>query len=376
VDGVVEGRPVGKNLVLVGGGHAHLTTIARIHSFMDRGHRVTLIGPSPYHYYSGMGPGMLGGFYRPEEIRFPIQKMVEDQGAVFVKDRVSLVRPEIRELSCASGRTLSYDVVSFNVGSHVPMRIVSQPLRNVLPAKPIENLYEGHRKILDLLAKKVPRIVTIGGGPAGVEISGNIARLVKGRGRAEIQLLAEGRLLPRLPERARSIAFGSLISRGVEIVEGARARHVGTDRIHLQDGRRLPYDLCFIAVGVRPPDLFTESGLRTGQDGALAVNPFLQSIQYPEIFGGGDCIRFLPRTLGKVGVYAVRQNPVLHHNLLAVLEEEALKPFRPGRDYFLILNLGDGRGLFWWRSWAWDGKPAFFIKNRIDRRFMKKFLPV
>ena len=353
-----------------------MTTIAKIRSFIDRGHRVTLIGPSPYHYYSGMGPGMLGGFYRPEEIRFPIQKMAEDQGAVFIKDRVSLVRPEIRELLCATGKILPYDVVSFNVGSHVPIHIVSQPLPNVLPVKPIENLYEGHRKILDLLKKKVPRIVTIGGGPAGVEISGNIARLVKGRGKAEIKLLAGGSLLPRLPQRARRIASGSLISRGVEIVEEARTRRVGTEWIHLQDGRRLPYDFCLIAVGVRPPDLFAKSGLRAGEDGALAVNPFLQSIQYPEIFGGGDCIQFLPRSLGKVGVYAVRQNPVLYHNLLAALEEETLAPFRPGRDYFLILNLGDGRGLFWWRSWAWDGKSAFFLKDRIDRRFMRKFLPV
>ena len=49
-----------KHLVLVGGGHAHMVTLAHIHRFVEKGYRVTVIGPSAYHYYSGMGPGMLG----------------------------------------------------------------------------------------------------------------------------------------------------------------------------------------------------------------------------------------------------------------------------------------------------------------------------
>ncbi len=61
-----------KNLVLVGGGHAHMVTLEQIRTFVDKGHKVTVIAPSFYHYYSGMGPGMLGGVYSPDEIRFAI----------------------------------------------------------------------------------------------------------------------------------------------------------------------------------------------------------------------------------------------------------------------------------------------------------------
>jgi len=46
-----------KHLVFVGGGHAHLTSLKDLSSIRERGHRVTLISPSPYHYYSGMGSG-------------------------------------------------------------------------------------------------------------------------------------------------------------------------------------------------------------------------------------------------------------------------------------------------------------------------------
>ena len=69
-------------------------------------------------------------------------------------------------------------------------------------------------------------------------------------------------------------------------------------------------------------------------------------MDHPEIFGGGDCIYFQDQPMDKVGVYAVRENPVLLHNLMASLDGDALEAFDPGRDYLLIFNLGDGTGIF------------------------------
>ena len=86
---------MGKHLVLVGGGHAHLTALIQADEFIRQGHRVTLIGPSEYHYYSGMGPGLLSGIYRPEEVRFHIRKAATARGVVFVQDRVVEQRPPI-----------------------------------------------------------------------------------------------------------------------------------------------------------------------------------------------------------------------------------------------------------------------------------------
>jgi len=85
---------LGKQLVLVGGGHAHLTTLARSDELIRQGHRVTLIGPSNYHYYSGMGPGLLSGIYRPQDVRFYIRKMAQDRGAAFVAGRVTAIEPD------------------------------------------------------------------------------------------------------------------------------------------------------------------------------------------------------------------------------------------------------------------------------------------
>ena len=128
-----------------------------------------------------------------------------------------------------------------------------------------------------------------------------------------------------------------------------------------------------MALGIQPSPLFADSGLPAGPDGGLLVNEYLHCPKHPEIFGGGDCIHFAPQPLDKVGVYAVRQNPVLCHNLLASLEGGRLRRFSPGGDYLLIYNLGDGTGILRKRGLIFSGRPAFWLKDYIDRRFMRRF---
>jgi len=66
---------MGKHLVIVGAGHAHLTVLNNLAMFKNDGHRVTVVNSSSLHCYSGMGPGMLSGIYRPGEIRFNVKMM-------------------------------------------------------------------------------------------------------------------------------------------------------------------------------------------------------------------------------------------------------------------------------------------------------------
>ena len=364
-----------KHLVLVGGGHAHLTCLKNVPEFVARGHQVTLVGPSSHHYYSGMGPGMLGQTYRPQEIRFNIQKMAEKGGARFQPGMVALIKPAEKVLVLTSGEELPYDVVSFNTGSGIPTgNLPIAPDARVFTVKPIEQLLRAQEHIKARLTKKTHHILIAGGGPAGLEITGNLWRLAANLGgQARFTLVAGRRLMGDFPDKVRTLALKSLTGRGVEVIEGTRLVEVRANLAVLKDGRMLPFDMLFLALGVRPSPLFAQSGLPTGPDGGLLVNEFLQSVAYPEIFGGGDCIHFQPQPLDKVGVYAVRQNPILLHNLQAALEGRALRRFRPGGTYLLIFNLGNDRAIFRKQKLVFDGRPAFWLKDYIDRRFMRSF---
>jgi NADH dehydrogenase FAD-containing subunit len=364
-----------KHLVLVGGGHAHLTCLKNVQEFITRGHTVTLIGPTAHHYYSGMGPGMLAGTYRPQEIRFNVQKMVQAGGGRFLPGTVAKIRPRAKRLILTSGEEVPYDVVSCNTGSGIPT--TNLPIATdarVFTVKPIEKLLQARQFMQERLRKKTHHILIAGGGPAGLEITANLWRLVQELGgKAEMTLVAGRRLMGDFPARVRTLALKSLTDRRVAIIEGTRLTEVQTTLALLQDGRMLPFDMLFLALGVRPSGLFRNSGLPTGPDGGLLVNHFLQSVARPEIFGGGDCIYFQPQPLDKVGVYAVRENPILFHNLLAALEGRSMRRFKPGGSYLLIFNLGDGRAIFWKKQLVFDGRLTFRLKDYIDRRFMRKF---
>jgi NADH dehydrogenase FAD-containing subunit len=363
-----------KHLVLVGGGHAHLTMLVNCRTYLERGFRVTVISASPYHYYSGMGPGLLAGTYRPQDVRFHIRKMVIDRGAAFVEDQVTRVDAQKRLLFLRSGGNVGYDVVSFNTGSDVTLPPGEQDGNSVFPVKPIVSLLAARRAIISRMRQGGIGIAVIGGGPAGVEMAGNAWRLARDQGGgARITVIPGSELLSGYPPRLRSLARQSLLRRGIAVRDGSYAGRIERNAVVLASGERLPADIILVATGIAPSSLFRDSGLPVGPEGGLLVNRFLQSTAHPEIFGGGDAISFEPRPLAKVGVYAVRQNMILERNVLAALGGGAPAPFEPQRKFMLIFNMGDDRGLLTRNGFVLDGRLAWKLKDRIDRSFMRKF---
>ena len=363
-----------KHLVLAGGGHAHMEILANLGEFIKLGWRVTVIGPSDYHYYSGMGPGLLGTTYEPDDIRFATRAQVEAQGGTFVRDTIVAVDPQKRCLELASGAQVEYDLVSFNTGSSIRRPEITGDQEKIYTVKPIERLYEAREAISSQADLHPIRVAVIGGGPAGAEISGNLRELLAGSScPAEVILYAGRRFMGRFPEAVRQKSRRLLGRAGVKIVENGYLQRI--DDMHLVfDGTGgEAVDFILLATGVHPSSFFETAGMAVGRDGGLLVNRFLQHVDYPEVFGGGDCISFQERELDKVGVYAVRENPVLLHNLKAIIQGQPLQAFDPGGDYLLIFNLGQGQGVLRKRWLNMSGRLAFKVKDWIDRKFIERF---
>lgn len=389
-----------KQLLLVGGGHAHMMVLENISQFIEKQVKVTVIGPSSHHYYSGMGPGMLGGTYRPEDIRFATQKVVQHQGGVFIKDSVVKIDPDKRQVYTLSGHSFSYDLISFNSGSYVPMhavnpesghtepshtepshaKSVNKDKNNIYPVKPIEKLMEAAEQLMAVFKQKKIHVSIVGGGPSSAEIAGNVWQLAKKtKGYLpDITIYSGHKFMARFPDSIRSRMISALSRKGIQINQTGYVKTIKSDQITLESGQIFKTDFIFMASGVKPSTIFEASGLPVGPDKGLLVNSYLQSVKYPQIFGGGDCIYFENQPLDKVGVYAVRQNPILLHNLLASLNindsaGNDLKEFQPGPEYLLIFNTGGGIGVLKKKGLVFGGRLAFWIKDYIDRKFMKKF---
>ena len=352
-----------------------MVTLANLHQFVDQGHDVIVIQPSEHHYYSGMGPGMLGGTYTPDEIRFATRRQVEKKGGAFVLGKVAKIDAVAQSVHLESGAAVPYDVLSCNLGSFVPLDMINGDLKDIYTVKPIERLQAARERVLELASRKKIAIGIVGGGPSAVEIAGNLRRLTSAPGlhAAHIRIITGSPVIAKHPSGVRKRVLRALAKNSIEIVENCHVLEIRTGCVTEASGESHALDLIFVAVGVKPSRAFQASGIPTGPDGGLLVNRYLQSTAHANIFGGGDCIYFQENPLDKVGVYAVRQNSVLFHNLMAAMNGGELQSFTAQATYLLIFNLGDGTGIFYKKPILFGGRAAFRLKDSIDRKFMRKF---
>ena len=357
-------------IALAGGGHANLYALRRTGELTGRGFDVVLVDPSEHLYYSGMATGVLSGSYKPGENRIGIRHLVERGGGRFVRGRVAMVLHRDRLLLLEDGRTVRYDAASFCLGSG------TRGEDGTVPVKPVSNLERVRERLVAAGPGSAPRIVVVGGGAAGCEVAVNLAALSREVGSgAEITLVeAAPDLMPTSPRAARRIMRAHLGDLGVGVLLGRRAV-VESGAAVLDDGREIRADLAIAATGVAPPDVFARSGLATGEDGALWVDRHLRSPNDHRVFGGGDSAAFRGGRLPRFGVYAVRQGPVLYHNLQAALRGEPPSSYRPQRHYLYVLDLGDGTGLAIYGPLAGRGRPALQLKHLLDRRFVREYGP-
>jgi NADH dehydrogenase FAD-containing subunit len=360
-----------KNLIFAGAGHAHIYSLSNLHEFVWAGASVTVVNRSRYHYYSGMGPGLLSGYYTLDETRFDIKKIVESHGCRFIEAEVKQIFPDEKRIFLSDNTALSYDLISFNTGSEVLSLHIDGEMDNLFPVKPLENISLIRDRIL---ASKKIDIAVIGGGAAGVEIAANLSELASGNSvDADISIISREHLLPGYSESFYLTALKYLKRRDVNIYEYRDVERIDSDNIYFRSGEKIGHDIVINASGIKPSSLFAASGMRTGADGGLPVDRYLHSADYPGIFAGGDCIAFEPVPLHKVGVYAVREGMILYRNLLAYIKSEKLQEFKPQKNYLAILNMAYRRGVMLWKGSVFSGVIPFYLKYYLDSSFMKKY---
>lgn len=365
----------GKRIVLAGGGHAHLYTLSRTEDLVRRGFDVTLVDRSPHLYYSGMATGVISGAYAPDDHRIDTRRLVEEGGGRFVEGRIAEIRAGDRMFVLADGRNIPYDAASVCLGSEVDRSGIEEDETGAVGVKPIVNTVEIRERLLATSKDRAPEMLVVGGGAAGCEVAANALALLERLGvRGGITVAqAENTLLPEAPEGARRKLLTVLRERGARVLTDTRITRLSDGVARTSDGREIPCDIPVLAAGAAPPGVFRDSGLPTDETGGLRLDRHLRSTGDGRLFGGGDCVSFRGKALPKLGVFAVRQGPIIFQNLQASLEGSTLREYRPQRRYLYVLNLGDGTGLAVYGRFSWRGRLSWRLKHRIDDRFVDEY---
>ena len=165
--------PVVKDLVLIGGGHAHVTVLKRLGMNPVPGLRVTLITRDIHTPYSGMLPGYVAGLYEYDDCHIDLGPLARFAGARIYHSEVEALDLENKQITASNRPSISYDVLSINTGSRPNSINVPGVDEFALAAKPIDRfLTKWHALIEQVRASKGPfQVLIVGGGAGGVELA-------------------------------------------------------------------------------------------------------------------------------------------------------------------------------------------------------------
>lgn len=342
-----------RHLVLVGGGHAHVEVLRQFAASPLAGWRITLLTREAMSPYSGMLPGVIAGLYREEQA---------------VIDRATAIDLPARQVHRAGGAPLPWDLLSIDSGATPDTSRVPGAAEHALALKPIDALLP---RLRGLLQAPPGRIAVVGAGAAGVEVA--LALRARLPTTTIILVASASGVLPGFPDSLRTRVITALAERRVELHQGENVTEVFAEGLGFGRAPPLPVDAVLWAAGAAAPAWLAETGLPRDRAGFLRVDEYLRATGRPDVFAVGDCASFDASPLPKAGVFAVRQGPVLARNLRAVAQGQAPSPYKPQKQFLVLLSLGDGHAFATRGGFVFGGRAAWWLKDFIDRRFMRRY---
>jgi len=276
----MNASPVYVDLVLLGGGHAHVEVIRRFAMQPLSGVRLTVISREIQTPYSGMLPGLIAGWYRRDEVHIDLPRLARFAGARFLRDEVVGLDRANHRVLCRDRPPLAYDRVSINIGSTPQTDPVPGATEHTVPVKPIGRFDARWQALLERVRTREGhwRVAVVGGGAGGVELllamQHRLGAELRGLGRDPGALtfhLVTGRggLMPTHNRWVRECFARLLRERGVVVHERAEVRAVRAGVLCLADGSELPADEIMWVTRAGGAPWLRGTGLALDEDGCL-----------------------------------------------------------------------------------------------------------
>ncbi len=377
-------QPVLRDIVLVGGGHSHVTVLRRFGMRPLPGVRLTLICRDTHTPYSGMLPGYIAGHYRYDEVHIDLSRLAQFAGARFYRDEALGLDLSAGRVRCRDRPPVPYDLLSINIGSTPQMRDLPGAAEHAVPVKPISGFDARWRQLLERVRGHAGRmsIAVVGAGAGGVELTLAMQYRLRGELRAlgrdpdalQFHLLTrEDRILPTHNAWVQDTFMRVLAQREVVVHRDAEVVEVSASGVRTAGGETVRADETIWVTQAGGAAWLRDSGLALDEGGFICVEDTLRTVTAPNVFAAGDIASMVNHKLEKAGVFAVRQGPPLAENLRRAVEGRALKPYRPQRRWLALISTGDRHAVASRGTLGVQGDWTWRWKDWIDRRFMAKF---
>lgn len=371
--------PVDTDLLLIGGGHSHLFVLRHFAMHPLPGLRITLVSRDLNTPYSGMLPGYIAGHYGHDEAHIDLLPLARHAGARVIHDEIVAIDADGSRVEFAARPALDYDLLSVNIGSR-PTGPPGGGDGREFAVKPVDQFIAAWRRLERQLdeSDRDLRLAIVGGGAGGVELAlalDHRARGIAGReARLRLVILTDrDRLMPGHDDRVGRIFTDVLERRSIEVRYRHRVEKFENGCLWGDFESPVAADYTLWVTHASAPEWLGESGLALDERGFIAVDSCLQSVSHGNLFAAGDIASVTAHPRPKSGVFAVRQGLPLARNLHRRLRGMPSRPFTPQRQFLSLISTGDRYAVASRGRWTLRGKWCWWLKDRIDRKFVRRF---
>ena len=312
-------------IAIVGGGYAGIKagkTLEKIFKNDDL-IEITLIDKNPYHT-------LMTRIHEVAGHSIELARVKVDFNQIFVKSKVKIITDLIEDIDFEELKlksftaTYKYDYLILAGGSSpndLKIKGVKEYGKLLWSAQDAQNIRDHIEKMFTMASQKQEQdkqkelmtFVVVGGGFTGVEMAGELGQLREEFSK-EYSINKDEVLIYNIEATSRILSGlkdEGLVKRvenrytelGVRLLKETAIVEATEDSICLNNGSRIKTKTLIWGAGIKANDLVGRLDLAQGNGGRIKVNPYMQSLQYENLFLAGDNVHyqdengFLPQTV-------------------------------------------------------------------------------
>ncbi|TGL45194.1 NAD(P)/FAD-dependent oxidoreductase [Leptospira perdikensis] len=236
----------------------------------------------------------------------------------FLKTKVTGIYPNEKSIKVEfNNQNLNYDYLVIALGSSDIRQIQTK-----------ENSIQSKDAVLEFLKQKEKSIIQnlciIGGGLTGLELATEWKYFFP---QSMVTLIDRNELGASFSKKAKEYFQTYMLENKIKIFDRTQIKKIEGNEIEFENQTKQTYDCIVNCTGFQSSSLLKESGFQTNDKNQIFVDPFLRSIEHPDVFVAGDSA-YLENSILRMGcVTALPMGSYIADHLANRINGKNLYPF-------------------------------------------------